>query len=135
MNSSTYFDLSQSLNPDFSLADHMEYVYNMRDDLDHRLNLGYSPVDIAFQRFLEQSYLSEREKDMITISHFFNGAWKTIHITIIAMKETPTPYSAEQVIKIYTILEKYNLQHLLYNKLSEKQFLKIYNKIGALNHG
>lgn len=128
----TYVDLSQSLNPDFSLADHMEYIYNISDDLDHRLNLGYSPVDIAFQRFLEQANLSQREKDMITISHFFNSAWKTIHLTVIAMKEAPTPYSVEQLIKIYTLLEKYNLQHLLYGKLTEKQFIKIYKKIGEI---
>lgn len=125
------YDLSQSLNPDFSLADHMEYIYNFSDNLDHRLNLGYSPVDIDYQRFLEQANLSEREKDVIFISHFFNGAWKTIHITFVAMKEQPTPSSVEQVRKVFSILDKYNLQHLLYNKMSANQFLKVLKKMGV----
>lgn len=125
------YDLSQSLNPDFSLADHMDFIYNMRDDLNHKLDLGYAQVDIEYQRFLEQVELSERERDLIYISHFFNSAWKTIHITFLSLKEQPSELSLHQVKKVFEYLNKYNLQHLLYNKLSEKQFLKILKRMGV----
>lgn len=97
-----------------------------------RMGFPYGEVDIQFQELLEDLELTEREKDLVFISHFFNYAWKVVHISWFALKEFGNQNERDTVIKVFETLKKYGMEEKLLKNgsftITEKTFYKMANK-------
>lgn len=115
------------------LSSKLRQVNKLIDDYSDKgvVQRTFSNCDINFQEFLEEVHISPRESALIYISNFFHPAWKTVHISCLALKEKPTPYDKKLVLKVFEILKTFGISNKLLNNgdfdLTEKKFLKLFS--------
>ncbi len=101
----------------------IKYVYDaMRAINEVSVANGGEPLtpeqDIRFSQFMEEVVETQREKDLIYVSHFFHKAYITLFVTVQAMKEEPSPASIDEVRKVYQALTRLAYSELLTDGLS-----------------
>lgn len=73
--------------------------------------------DIRFSQFMEEVVQTQREKDLVYVSHFFHKAYSTLFITVQAMNERPSPADIDEVQQVYRALCRLGHRELLTNGL------------------
>lgn len=75
--------------------------------------------DVAFATFVD--YLretgSQRERDLVLVSEALCRVWKTLHITVQAMGERPSPADEQELNTVAPALQRLGLLHLLTENL------------------
>jgi hypothetical protein len=103
------------------------YIMNNSD----AVGFPYGEVDIQYQSLLEDLELTEREKDIIYINHFFYYAWKVVHISWFKLKEFGNQTETDTTINVYELMKKYGMQKKLLTNgsftITEKTFYKMSN--------
>lgn len=110
---------------DMKLSEVLELQY--QNSITNREIPILGSVDIAFQQFLEQAGLSNREKDLLYISNFFNTAYLLLHVDVKIHKKQLTSNEASYIKEVYQKLKKLGLDHLLIKDFGLKKFNKLFN--------
>lgn len=125
-------ELSFHLKPEnLKLGDRLEDMKKLCEI--NKIKNRLAPVDISFQKFLDNANLSERERDMIYLSQFFHPAYNTLHLTIRCSFGDLNPYWVNLMYSVYNTLVKYNLENHLLEDLTIKDFNKIIKKLKKTN--
>lgn len=124
-------ELSSSLSEPKTASEHMEYsnwYYKQINKNDW--NIPFQDKDIQFVKLFEQLECTERERDIVYLSSFFHSSYTTLHVTILALGETPSPGLIADLVKTYDALERLDLIHLLLNdKIGKFEFLKLIEEL------
>lgn len=78
--------------------------------------------DIQFVKFFELMNMSNREQDLLYVATFLQPAFVTLHVTIMAMGEQPSPNAMNELMKTYLALQRLGAPHILLNGMPLNQF-------------
>jgi hypothetical protein len=70
------------------------------------MDLPFAEQDIRYAEFMEKFVMSQKEKDIVYVSHFFHKAYSTIFITIMLMRKEPTKNEREEIQKVASALRR-----------------------------
>jgi len=92
---------------------------------------AFAQKDIQLVKFFEQMRMSDREKDLLYVSNFFNAAFTTLHVTILTLGEAPSPAAVIELKKTFEATQRLDAADILLNdRLSHYEFLNLLQDLG-----
>jgi hypothetical protein len=129
MNHSAIFNLVEEIDKPTKASDMMEYSNSYYRQMNTReWDIPFTDKDIQYVKLFEKLDCTDREKDIMFISNFFHSVYVTLHVTILALGERPSPGSLIELKRAIDVLQRLDaVETLLNGKITSEELFEFYN--------
>lgn len=131
MNHSAIFNLVEEIDKPTKASDMMEYSNSYYRQLNPReWDIPFADKDIQYVKLFERLDCTDREKDIMYISNFFHSVYVTLHVTILALGERPSPGSLIELKRVFDVLQRLDaVETLLNGKITSEELYRIIGEL------
>jgi len=127
MNHTAIFNMVEEIDKPTKASDMMEYSNSYYRQINPReWDIPFADKDIQYVKLFEQLDCTDREKDIMFISNFFHSVYVTLHVTILALGERPSPGSLIELKRAFDVLQRLDaVETLLNGKITTEELYRI----------
>ncbi len=131
MNHTAIFNLVEEIDKPTKASDMMEYSNSYYRQLNPReWDIPFADKDIQYVKLFEKLDCTDREKDIMYISNFFHSVYVTLHVTILALGERPSPGSLIELKRAFDVLQRLDaVETLLNGKITTEELYRIIGEL------
>jgi hypothetical protein len=124
MKHNALFKLVEEIEKPTKASEMMEYSNSYYRQMNpNEWNIPFADKDIQYVKLFEFLDCTDREKDIMFISNFFHSAYVTLHVTILALGERPSPGSLIDLKRTFDTLQRLDaIETLLNGKITIEEF-------------
>jgi hypothetical protein len=127
MNHSAIFNMVEEIDKPTKASDMMEYSNSYYRQMNPReWDIPFADKDIQYVKLFEKLDCTDREKNIMYISNFFHSVYVTLHVTILALGERPSPGSLIELKRAFDVLQRLDaVETLLNGKITTEELYRI----------
>lgn len=127
MNHFAIFNMVEEIDKPTKASEMMEYSNSYYRQMNTReWDIPFADKDIQYVKLFEKLDCTEREKDIAFISNFFHSVYVTLHVTILALGERPSPGSLIELKRAIDVLQRLDaVETLLNGKIATEELYRI----------
>jgi hypothetical protein len=127
MNHFAIFNMVEEIDKPTKASEMMEYSNSYYRQMNTReWDIPFADKDIQYVKLFEKLDCTAREKDIAFISNFFHSVYVTLHVTILALGERPSPSAIDDLNRTFVTLQRLDaVETLLNGKIATEELYRI----------